>query len=144
MMARLNRTASEAMVRAGAHAATDITGFGLLGHAFEMAEGSGVSFQLNANDIPVLDEAMPYLTDEFTCGGSRRNVEFGDGRIEISDSVSGQQRIALYDVQTSGGLLIALQTDGADALVAELRAGGDSYAARIGSVSAEGPVLRVE
>ncbi len=144
MMARLNKNAAHAMMRAGVHAATDITGFGLLGHAFEMAEASGVSFALHARSVPVLEEAKPYVDERFTCGGSRRNIAFAETRITIAHDVSEKSRIAMLDVQTSGGLLISVASDRATALVDELRAGGDAQAAAIGEVSAEGPVLAVD
>ena len=144
MMARLNKNAAHAMMRAGAHAATDITGFGLLGHAFEMADASGVSFALHSRSVPVLEEAEPYIDERFTCGGSRRNFAFAETRITIAHDVSEKNRIAMLDVQTSGGLLISVASERAAALVDELRAGGDAQAAAIGEVSAEGPVLAVD
>ena len=142
-MARLNRDASRAMVRANAHAATDITGFGLLGHAFEMAEASGVSFTLRSQDVPVLAEAKPYVGEDFTCGGSRRNLAFAETRITIARGVSAASRIVMLDVQTSGGLLIALASERVEALLGELHDGGDTQAAVIGEVAADGPVLSV-
>ena len=143
MMARLNKDASHAMVRANAHAATDITGFGLLGHAFEMAEGSGVSFTLRSADVPVLEEAKPYIGEQFMCGGSRRNIAFSSPRVTIAEDVGADARDVMCDVQTSGGLLIAVASDRVEALMRELHAGGDSEAAVIGEVSADGPVLTV-
>jgi selenide,water dikinase len=140
-MARLNRAASEAMLRAGAHAATDVTGFGLVGHAFEMARSSGVSFRIRAADVPVLEEARPYVQSRFTCGGSKRNLEFGGVRILAAPTVSEFQRILLHDVQTSGGILASVPAEGAARLLEELRRGGDPYAARIGDVHPGGPTL---
>lgn len=142
-MARLNRDASRAMVRAHAHAATDITGFGLLGHAFEMAEASGVSFTLRSQAVPVLEEAKPYVGEQFTCGGSRRNLAFAEQRITIEQDVSKASRIVMLDVQTSGGLLISVAPDRAEALLGELHDHGDTQAAVIGEVAADGPVLNV-
>jgi selenide,water dikinase len=144
IMARLNRNASEAMLRAGAHAATDVTGFGLVGHAFEIAEGSNVSIRIRAADVPLLPEAEPYLVPRFTCGGSKRNVAYAEGRIEIPADLPEAQMIALTDVQTSGGLLIAVAPDRADALIEDLRAGGDTLAAAIGVVDGTGPTLVVQ
>jgi selenide,water dikinase len=143
IMARLNRNASEAMLRAGAHAATDVTGFGLVGHTYEIAEGSNVSIVLRAADVPLLPEAKPYLKARFTCGGSKRNVAYAQGRIEIPDDLPEDQAIALTDVQTSGGLLIAVAPDRAEALIEDLRAGGDTLAAAIGLVASTGPTLVV-
>ena len=134
LMARLNRHAGEAMVRADAHAATDITGYGLMGHAWEMAEGAGVPIRIEAARVPVLPEAESYLEPQFTCGGSARNKEFADGRVSIAASVSEKQRLVLHDVQTSGGLLIAVDPARTEQLLEDLRAGGDVAAAAVGTV----------
>ena len=136
MMARLNRSAGEAMVAAGAHAATDITGYGLLGHAWEMAEGSGTTIRIEAAAVPVLEAARPYLQPQFTCGGSARNRDFADAHAQIADDVPEELRLLLQDVQTSGGLLVSIAADRADALVDAMRGGGDDQAAVIGSVEA--------
>ena len=136
MMARLNRSAGEAMVELGAHAATDITGYGLLGHAWEMAEGSGTTIRIDAAAVPVLEAARPYLKAQFTCGGSARNRDFADAHAQIGADVPEELRLLLQDVQTSGGLLVAISAGRADALVEAMRAGGDAQAAVIGSVEA--------
>ncbi len=144
MMARLNKHAAEAMIRAGTHATTDVTGFGLVGHLFEMADGSGLSAHVRANDVPVLDEARPYVDPRYSCGGSQRNAEFAHGRVDWDESVSELQRLALFDVQTSGGLLISVEAGRAQKLVEDLREGGDSYAAVIGEMlPQDGPTVRV-
>lgn len=141
VMARLNRSASEAMLRAGATAATDVTGYGLLGHAYEMAEGSGVSLRIHAAEVPVLAAARPYIADRFTCGGSKRNLAFAESTIEIEARVDESARIVLHDVQTSGGLLIAVPAPAANGLLEDLRRGGDD-AAIIGIVEELGrPVI---
>jgi len=143
-MARLNRHACAAMLRAGAHAGTDITGFGLAGHAYEMAKDSNVSFRIRASAIPVLAEAVPYVDPRYTCGGSKRNTSFGEGRVEFEPGVSEFHRILVHDVQTSGGLLMAVPADRCDALIADLRAGGDVQAAVIGEILPKGsPVVVV-
>ena len=142
-MARLNRNAGEAMVHAHAHAATDVTGFGLLGHAWEMAAGSGVGMVIDASAIPVLPEAEPYLASTFTCGGSARNAEFADGKVQFDAHVDERSRLLVADVQTSGGLLIAVARDAAEGLIEALHAGGDTQSAVIGTVE-EGPsALRI-
>lgn len=133
-MARLNRRAAEAMLRAGAHAATDVTGYGLAGHALEMAEGSGVALRIRARSLPVLEEARPYVSARFTCGGSKRNIAFGAGRVEIGAGVDEFHRVLLHDVQTSGGLLISVPPGSADGLLRDLHAGGDGQAAIIGEI----------
>jgi len=143
MMARLNRHAAEAMLRADAHAATDITGFGLIGHAWEMAEAAGVTLRIDAASVPVLTEALPYLKPQFTCGGSARNREFADDRVQIADGVPDATRLVLHDVQTSGGLLIAVRPEFGDRLLTDLHAGGDVHAAIIGQVDSGGPKLEI-
>ena len=141
MMGRLNRSASELMVEHGAHAATDITGYGLSGHVVEMAQGSGLDVRIDAAALPCLEEAQPYLADDYVCGGSRRNESFAQAHIEIEAGVAERARILLFDVQTSGGLLIAIAADRAETLVRNLRAGGDAYAMVVGEV--QGPGGRV-
>jgi selenide,water dikinase len=143
VMARLNRNACAAMLRAGVHAATDITGFGLVGHAYEMASSSRVSFRFRAGDIPVLEEARPYVRDDYTCGGSERNTAFAASRIEIGPDVGEFSRILVHDVQTSGGLLMAVPKDRCEALLADLKRGGDTQAAAVGEVLPQGPPVVV-
>jgi len=142
-MARLNRDAAEAMLRIGVNAATDITGFGLLGHACEMAEGSGVSIRIHAKDVPVLEEARPYVDEKFTCGGSKRNRAYADGRVQISADVAEYHRVVLHGVQTSGGLLISVPADRCEKLLSELHENGDAQAAAIGDIVSEGPPIVV-
>jgi selenide,water dikinase len=142
-MARLNRNACAAMLRAGAHAATDVTGFGLVGHAYEMAASAGVSFRFRAESIPVLEEAMPYVQARYTCGGAKRNTAFAASRVEIGPAVTEVQRIVVHDVQTSGGLLIAVPPERCDGLVADLRRGGDGQAAAVGEILPKGPPVVV-
>ncbi len=142
MMARLNKNAGEAMTQHRVHGATDITGFGLLGHAYEMAKGAGVSIHIDAKAVPVLDAALPYLDDKFTCGGSKRNAAFATDEISMQDSVDERARRLLVDVQTSGGLLMAVDPADTESLLAALHAGGDTYAAKIGSILSSGvPIL---
>ena len=142
-MARLNRDAGEAMITAGAHAATDVTGYGLLGHAWEMAEGSQTRIVIDAEAVPVLEEARPYLLPRFTCGGSARNADFAGASVEFADAVPDATRLVMHDVQTSGGLLIAVPSEAAGDLVKDLRARGDTQAAVVGRVEAGGPALHV-
>lgn len=142
IMARLNRNACAAMLRAGAHAATDITGFGLVGHAYEMAASAGVSLRFRATQIPVLEEAKPYVQARYTCGGAKRNTSFAAGRVEIGPSVSEAERILVHDVQTSGGLLVAVPPDRCDGFLRDLHAGGDTHATLVGEVLPKGsPVV---
>jgi len=143
MMARLNRDAGEAMIAAGAHAATDITGYGLLGHAWEMAEGSKTRIVIDSETVPVLEEARPYLLPQFTCGGSARNRDFAGASVELGEGIPDATLLVLHDVQTSGGLLIAVPPEAAGGLVEDLRTRGDTQAAVVGRVEAGGPALQV-
>jgi len=143
VMARLNRHAAEAMARVDAHAATDITGYGLLGHAWEMAEGAGVALEIDAAAVPVLDAARPYLGAEFTCGGSVRNREHADDRVRIAEAVPDELRLVLHDVQTSGGLLAAVEERHGERFLEDLRSGGDEFAAIVGRVAEGAAALAV-
>ena len=106
-MATLNRRAAEAAVEFGARAATDVTGFGLLGHASQMAEASGVSFELRPARSWFLPRVLELAAKGELAGGLHKNREFFASRVDESD-VPEPMRLALYDPQTSGGLLLAV------------------------------------
>ncbi len=146
VMSALNAEASGAMLEADAHACTDITGFGLLGHLMEMAEASGVSFEIDADRIPVIEGALDYAQMGLIPGGLRRNQGFLAGKVE-ADGVEQSLLEAMFDPQTSGGLLIAVAPDRLDDLVGRLRrAGGAMAAAVVGRAvpaGGEGPRIRV-
>lgn len=110
-MAQLNRVASEIMVEHGAHAATDITGFGLLGHAYEMAAASGVSIRLASKQLPLMPQALELAEADMIPGGAHANREFLTNRVLVSHEVTTNLDRVLYDPQTSGGLLIAIPAD---------------------------------
>lgn len=143
IMARLNRHASAAMLRAGVHAATDVTGYGLVGHAFEMAEGAGLSFHIRAREVPVLEEARPYIQARYSCGGANRNRAYSEGRVQIADTVTEEERMVLHDVQTSGGLLLATPPEACESLVEDLRVGGDVHTTVIGEILSAGTPIVV-
>ena len=112
-MSRLNRDAAVALAALGdtIHSVTDITGFGLLGHAWEMAAASCVSLRLDSRRIELLDGALECVRQGFIAGGLKKNREFvGDGA-RLSASVSSEMQQLLYDPQTSGGLFVALQPE---------------------------------
>jgi len=121
VMSALNDKASQAMLEVGAHACTDITGFGFLGHLMEMAEASGVSLEVHAGQIPVIEGALEYAQMGLIPGGLRRNQDFLAGKVEATD-VDQSVLEVMFDPQTSGGLLIAVAPDRADDLVGRLRA----------------------
>jgi selenide,water dikinase len=137
-MKALNGTAMAAARRHPLHAATDVTGFGLLGHAVQMADASGVTLAFEAGRLPAFPGARDLALEGYVPAGGVANREFFGARAAIGEEVDeGWVRIA-YDPQTSGGLLLALPGRAADALVADLAAAGWSHAARIGSVEPRG------
>lgn len=132
-MAALNRTAAELMVKHHAHAATDITGFGLLGHANEMASGSNVTLRIIASQLPLLPDALKLAELGMIPGGANDNRDYLQQLVRVNSTVDKYLEAVLYDPQTSGGLFIALAPGDADAFAAEAKQLG-LMAARIGSV----------
>jgi selenide,water dikinase len=133
-MTTLNAAAARAMLRHEVHAATDITGFGLAGHAIKMADGSAVTLRIEESDLPLLPGALDCCRAGMIPGGGRRNREFFGPRTRISDEVAAEMAEIFFDPQTSGGLLIALPESEALALLSELQAGGNLEAAVVGRV----------
>lgn len=134
-MSTLNRHAAHLAQRFEAHACTDITGFGLLGHALEMASASNVQFRFHMNDLPILPGARTYAEQEIFPGGLGRNREFVTPHTTFADSVDAANRALLFEPETSGGLLIALTPDRAAAFLAQAEVDG-LFARRIGEVVA--------
>lgn len=120
-MAKLNRVASELMIAHGAHAATDITGYGLMGHTLEMAEASDSTVRLFSAALPQLPEVLPLAQAGMIPGGANANREFLDGKWRIEGAVDPNVIHLMFDPQTSGGLLIAVPESSADPLAAALR-----------------------
>jgi selenide, water dikinase len=118
-MTTLNAGAAKAMLQAKAHAATDITGFGLLGHGGELARASGVGLRIAAATVPIMDRVLELIRDDVIPGGTRNNVRTHATFTTFSASVDGATRVALSDAQTSGGLLISVAREN----LADLRAG---------------------
>jgi selenium donor protein len=138
LMATLNRDAAEAMAEVGAHACTDITGFGLLGHLREMSAGSGMDVTISAGAIPMLPAAQEFAAADVVPGGTLNNLAHVEPHVTFAPGVSRVVQLILADAQTSGGLLISLPADRVDALLAALRARGVSDAAHIGRVTEPG------
>jgi selenide,water dikinase len=132
-MLELNRRACEEMLRLDAHGCTDVSGFGLLGHAREMALASGVTLELEAARVRILDGALEYARAGAIPGGLKNNREFVECAVETAAAIPREMEDLLYDPQTSGGLLIALPE--ADAVSFE-RAFEGAY--RIGRVVPRG------
>nr|WP_260842269.1 selenide, water dikinase SelD [Paenarthrobacter nicotinovorans] len=105
-MAALNREASEAAVAAGVRAATDVTGFGLLGHLHKMLRASGVGAVIDLKAVPLLDGALEALRDGFVSGGTRRNLEWVQPHVVSAPGVTEDDLLLMADAQTSGGLLV--------------------------------------
>jgi selenide,water dikinase len=120
VMERLNRDASEAMVEVGVNAATDVTGFGLLGHLFEMTSGSRVAARISFSRVPVLEEAHSLAHRGAIAGGTSRNHEYMRPRVTYS-GVDEIDEVILCDAQTSGGLLMAVPRERLEVLQASLR-----------------------
>jgi len=139
LMAALNRDAAEVMNNYRVHACTDITGFGLLGHLAEMIVGSGCGLELDAENIPILPEAIDYAAMGLLPAGAFKNKEFREPMVEFSSSVSLLMRDLLFDPQTSGGLLICLDRNDADKLIDELNQKGIDESAVIGEVISAPP-----
>jgi selenide, water dikinase len=133
-MTTLNRAAAEVVSGFEVHGMTDVTGFGLIGHAREMAVGSGVSLRIYASRVPLLEGALECVRAGFVPGGLKANRNFAEGCVEYASDVSEEIRTLLYDPQTAGGLLIAVAASDAEHLVHELHSSGVG-AAEVGEVA---------
>lgn len=134
VMSTLNDAASEAMVRVGVNACVDVTGFGLVGHLREMAEGSGVGARVAVGRVPVLDGVRDLLDRGVAPGGTRRNLESTLGAVAWDPSLTEEERLLMCDAQTSGGLLISVPGERAGELLGELEEGGVETRAVVGSI----------
>ena len=137
-MTTLNAAAAEAGRTAGVRAATDITGFGLLGHLRSLLRASGCAAELRMRDVPLLPSVRELADRQMIPGGTKRNLDavWDTTRFESTDPLD---QLVLADAQTSGGLLLCVAADRADALVADLRRRGTPAAAIIGRVVAGEP-----
>lgn len=133
-MVTLNNKAAEAMLEGKVHAGTDVTGFGLLGHATEMARGCGFSFRLFFKQIPFLPKVSDYAASGLVPGGAYCNESHFGPEIFFGEKVSELERIILFDPQTSGGLLIALPKEEGKRLLEKLGKQGMKEASLIGEV----------
>lgn len=138
-MATLNKTARDIMVSFDVHSCTDVTGFSLLGHSLEMAEGSDVTIHIDTNCIKYHEEAYEFASMGFIPAGAYRNRDFSNGKIEIVGEVSRAMQDICYDPQTSGGLLISIDAkDTKDCLVKMQEAGVEAF--QVGYVTEKGDV----
>ena len=137
-MAALNRPASQAMQRVGVNSATDITGFGLLGHLKSMVRGSKVSADVNLSAVPVLPGTRELLERGFAPGGTHRNVSSVNDAVNWHPNLTDDDKMLFCDAQTSGGLLMSVPAGKVDELVAALIEEGAPCAAVVGRVT-DGP-----
>jgi selenide,water dikinase len=133
-MTQLNAAAAAVMLKYDAHAATDVTGFGLMGHAFIMADGSGATIIFEESDLPLLAGALDQVRAGMIPGGGQRNRDFYGPHVKISDEVSEEMATMAFDPQTSGGLLIAVPESEAIAMLADLHQAGCADASIVGRV----------
>ena len=134
-MVELNKKAAEIMINHNPSSVTDITGYGLMGHAFEMADGSDVTIRLFADKLPLLPNVLEFAEAMMVPGGTYSNKEFLEGKYSISDTISPDFEHLLFDPQTSGGLFISIPESNCVAFEKELKE-KDVFAACIGSVEA--------
>ena len=139
IMAELNKEASEAMQVVGVNACTDITGFGLLGHAYELARASGVGLRLNSRGIPHFVEAVGLIRENYIPGGTRANGVFLEELVAFDAQIPEELKTIMFDAQTSGGLLISVSKNKLDRLLEELKRRKVETRAVIGEVSANHP-----
>jgi len=143
-MKRLNAAAARAMVRVGPHAATDVTGFGLLGHLYEMLAASGVGAEIDTRTLPVLPMAEAYAAQGIGTGGALKNREYLESSLRISPAVPESRLGVMFDPQTSGGLLIAVAPEKTTRLLDELEAAGVPVRAVVGKITDTPRVLKLE
>jgi selenide,water dikinase len=130
----LNASAAAAAKKVGAKAVTDVTGFGLLGHLYNMANQSGVIAVVDASEVPVWPGVYEAAKAGYIAGGAGKNRAHLKGKVEFARDIDGVQQAILCDPQTSGGLLIAVAANKAEALVDLLRQAGTPCAAVIGAI----------
>ena len=143
-MTRLNASASSVMLKYNASACTDVTGYGLLGHASEMAEGNDVRLQINSSAVTFFEDAPALVAKKTYTQAYLANTKFLSDKVTFRSSVSEAMRHILMEAETSGGLLFALPVEDADAAVQELHANDCPEAAIIGEVvAADGAHIEV-
>lgn len=137
IMATLNAAAADAASKVTVHACTDVTGFGFLGHLYEMAAGSQVEITIRAQDVPVIEGTWELVQQGFICGGSRANLNYLQPYVDFDGTVNDETQIVLADAITSGGLLLSIPADEAAAFeneAAKLKV----LAAKVGKVTGDG------
>lgn len=120
-MATLNKAARDIMVQYDVHSCTDVTGFGLLGHSFEMAQGSGCTVHIQTDRVPYHEEALELASMGLIPAGAYRNREYAEAGVAVRSNISLALQDILYDPQTSGGLLFALPETEAQSCLAQMK-----------------------
>lgn len=137
-MSYLNRDACEAMMKAGINGCTDVTGFGLLGHAYEMAEASNVSLEIWSDYLPIIKESIGFAKMGIIPAGTYNNEGYIGKHVHFAGSIKQEIRDIMYDPQTSGGLLISVPEENSEKLLEELRKNNKTEFNLIGKVKAKG------
>ena len=140
---QLNAVGSELSGLKAVHALTDVTGFGLLGHLLEMCRGSGLAAELQFRQVPILSEALPLAKLGIGPGAIDRNLASYGHEVDFSPQLESWQQRLLADAQTSGGLLVSVATDGADAVLSAFWNAGFAQAAVIGMMKSGEPRVEV-
>ncbi|MDY3551712.1 selenide, water dikinase SelD [Gemmata sp. JC717] len=138
VMTTLNRTAAEVLTQFEVHALTDVTGFGLLGHLRNVTAASGVTAEVFASRVPVLDAAREYVKAGIAPGGTRANAKFLADWVEFAPELPPEEQLLLCDAQTSGGLLAAVPAAVADEVMRALNAAGTLASANVGWITGPG------
>jgi len=135
-MSALNKAGCEAALKVGVNACTDITGFGLIGHAFEMAEASGVTIVLEASKVPLLERTMEFAQQGILTRIHKTTQSYLGSKLQVDNGVDPDLAAVLMDAQTSGGLLLSVPAERCEALIEELQAREATCAAVVGFVTA--------
>ncbi len=143
MMMRLNNDGARLMQKYGVRGATDITGFGLAGHALKMARASGVTISIDLHYVPLLDGAYGLVDQGCIPGAAFRNLDYTERETRFAEGLDYNLRMIAHDAQTSGGLLLAIAPDKAKDLLQELHAAGHPEAAIIGAAEKRGEATLV-
>jgi len=135
-MTSSSKEPARVMTEVGANACTDVTGFGLIGHAFEMAKASNVTFELMAESVPLLPDVLDLITQGMLTRGDKNNRVYVGDTVSMADNISSEMQSALYDPQTAGGLLISLPSASASEFLRQV-----PNAKQIGTVNVKGSHL---
>lgn len=138
LMKLLNKSGAEVMKKYNIRGATDITGFGLVGHALKMAKAGKVSISLNMKQVPLIGNTYDLIDDGCIPGAAFRNLEYAENDTHFSDDLDYNLKMVAFDAQTSGGLLMCVPSDKTDKVISDLHATGLISATIIGTVSEKG------